>query len=63
MATTGMIDLSNTVSVSQAAAVANVHEETIRRWCRSRRLKAQRVGLCLFINLPELHALLAGDGK
>ena len=35
MAIVGVIDLSNTVSVSEAAEIANVHEETVRRWCRS----------------------------
>ncbi len=63
MATAGVIDLSKSVSVAQAAEIADVHEETIRRWCRLRRLSAQRIGLCLFINLAELHALLAGDGN
>ena len=61
MATAGVIDLSKTVSVSQAAEIANVHEETVRRWCRSGRLSAQRIGLCLFINVAELRALI-GDG-
>ena len=57
MAIVGVIDLSNTVSVSEAAEIADVHEETIRRWCRSGRLSAQKVGLCLFINLAELREL------
>ena len=57
MAIVGVIDLSNTVSVSEAAEIAHVHEETARRWCRSGRLSAQKVGLCLFINLAELREL------
>ena len=61
MVTAGVIDLRKMVSVTQAAEIANVHEETIRRWCRSRRLTAQKVGLCLFINLAELRALINGD--
>ena len=61
MATVGVIDLKKMVSVTQAAEIANVHEETIRRWCCSRRLTAQKVGLCLFINLAELRALINGD--
>ena len=63
MASAEVIDLSKTVSVSQAAQIADVHEETIRRWTRSKRLSAQRIGLCLFINLAELNALLAADGS
>ena len=61
MATVGVIDLSKTVSVSEAAEIANVHEETVRRWGRSGRLSAQKVGLCLFINLAELRELLSGN--
>ena len=61
MATVGVIDLSNTVSVSEAAEIAKVHQETVRRWCRSGRLLAQKVGLCLFINLAELRELLSGN--
>ena len=61
MATVGVIDLSKTVSVSEAAEIANVHEETVRRWRRSGRLSAQKIGLCLFINLAELRELLSGN--
>ena len=61
MATVGVIDLSKTVAVSEAAEIANVHEETVRRWCRSGRLSAQKVGRCLVINLAELRELLRGN--
>lgn len=62
-----MIDLTDTVTVSQAAATAAVDQETIRRWIRYRLLDATQVpnepGGQWFIRSSDLDAYLAARRK
>lgn len=37
-------DKSKLINIEEAARILNVHKETLRRWDRSGRLKAIRVG-------------------
>lgn len=55
-----MIDLTDTVTVSQAAAIAAVDRETIYRWILQGRLLAEKVmGRTWAIRRADLEAYLA----
>ena len=58
-----MIDLTDTVTVSQAAIIAAVDQETIRRWIQNRWLDAVQVpptaGGQWFVRRSDLDAYLA----
>src|SRR5260221_14264937 len=49
---------SNLLSVRQAAEEANVSEETIRRWIRSKKLRASVIGKSFYIDPWQLKTLL-----
>ncbi len=51
-------DNSNLLSVRQAAEEANVSEETIRRWIRSRKLRASVIGKSFYIDPWHLKTLI-----
>ena len=56
-----MIDLTEThVTVSEAAAIAGVDPETVRRWIniRTKKLDATKVGTQWFIRRSDLAAYL-----
>ena len=54
-----MIDLTDTVSVSQAASIAAVDRETIYRWIHERKLDAFKVGRDWIIRSSDLDTYLA----
>ena len=54
------IDLSDTVTVQQAAKIKGVHSETILRWIRDDRLPAIKLGLMWYIKLNDLNQFNAG---
>ena len=51
-------DNSNLLSVRQAAEEAHVSEETIRRWIRSRKLRASVIGKSFYIDPWQLKTLI-----
>ena len=51
-------DNPNLLSVKQAAEAANVSEETIRRWIRSRKLRASVIGKSFYIDPWQLNTLI-----
>ena len=61
MATLGVIDLSNTVTVHEASRFADRHEETIKRWLREGRLKGRKVGLVWYIDATDLRETLGAE--
>lgn len=50
------MDVTNIVTVQQAAKIKGVHSETIRRWIREDRLPAVKLGLMWYIKLGDLNA-------
>jgi excisionase family DNA binding protein len=54
-----MIDLSDCISVSQAATQAAVDRETVYRWIREKKLPADKIGTSWFIRKSDLAAFLA----
>ena len=58
-----MIDLTDTVTVTQAAAIAAVDRETILRWIHTRKLDATKIGTDWFIRKPDLEAYLAARAR
>src|SRR5260370_41204791 len=51
-------DNSNLLSVRQAAEEANVSEETVRRWIRSKKLRASVIGKSFYIDPWQLKMLI-----
>jgi excisionase family DNA binding protein len=47
------------ITVSEAAALAGVSEETVRRWVRSGRLESRRDGPRLLLHREEVEQLAA----
>ena len=61
MATLGVIDLSNALTVHEASLFSDRHEETIKRWLREGRLKGQKVGLVWYIETTDLKESLGSE--
>ena len=60
MVTEELIDLRNKVTVRQASKLAHRHQETVKRWIREERLRAQMVGQMWYIDLSDLQEVTGG---
>ena len=54
---TTVVDLTDTVTVLEAARRKGRHPETIKRLIRQGQLPARKLGLVWFINIADLEAL------
>ena len=55
---TPFVDLSDKMTVREAARYADCHQETVKRWLREGSLSGQKIGLVWYIDVTDLRSYL-----